>query len=116
MVGEISHHGVAMAQGITRAQVGTDGPVIQLQLAGPVDRERDVSALGTVLRFDDIVESVSAVASAMTEALKQARPEEAEIQFGVDIGVESGKLTSLLVKGSGTATLTVRLLWKSPGT
>lgn len=99
--------------GIARAQVGEQGTIIQIEVTGPVEREKDVSALERVLPFDGIVDSVAAVASAMTEALRRAKPEEAEVQFGVDIGVESGKLTSLLVKGSGTATLTVRLLWKA---
>jgi hypothetical protein len=98
----------------TRARIGQEGPIIQIEVAGPVDRERDVSALDRVLPFDGIVDSVAAVASAMTEALRRASPEEAEVQFGVDVGVESGNLTSLLVKGTGMATLSVRLLWKAP--
>ena len=97
----------------TKARVGQNGPIIQVEVVSPVDRERDVSALDKVLPFDGIVNSVAAVASAMTEALRRASPEEAEVQFGVDIGVESGNLTSLLVKGTGTATLSVRLLWKA---
>lgn len=105
-----------MADRITKARIGGEGgPIIQVQVAGPVEREKDVSALSEILPFDGIVDSVAAVASAMTEALRRAQPEEAEIQFGIDVGVESGKLTSLLVKGSGTATLTVRLLWKASG-
>jgi hypothetical protein len=34
------------------------------------------------------------------------------VKFGIDAAVESGHLTSLLVKGVGTATFEVRLLWK----
>jgi hypothetical protein len=98
---------------IARAKIGDQGEIIHIEVNGPVDRERDVSALDRVLRFDGIVNSVAAVAGAMTEALRRAKPEEAEVQFGVDIGVEAGELTSLLVKGSGSATLTVRLLWKA---
>jgi hypothetical protein len=32
----------------TRARIGQDGPIIQIEVAGPVDRERDVSALDRV--------------------------------------------------------------------
>jgi hypothetical protein len=90
----------------------------------PEDPEHDTSILdlfragndqseGHAFSFDDVTSSVTALAGAMTRALQAIAPDEGEIEFGIDIGVESGQLTSLLVKGSGNATLKVRLLWKN---
>jgi hypothetical protein len=92
-------------------------------LRGADDPERDAGVLdvfrkrppvedGGVLSFDHVTASVTALADAMTRALKSVAPDEGEVEFGIDVGVESGQLTSLLVKGTGNATLKVRLLWK----
>jgi hypothetical protein len=107
---------------VVPATVALDGqPVtIQIQVSEQAvtdseDPERDVSILGTTFSFDDVESSIGALAGAVTKAVARAAPDEAEVEFGVDIGVEAGKLTSLLVKGSGSATLKVRLLWKHDG-
>jgi len=47
----------------------------------------------------------------MTAALARVKPDKAIVEFGVDVAVEGGGLTALLVKGKGTATLTVTLEW-----
>lgn len=76
----------------TRARIGQEGPIIQIEVAGPVDRERDVSALDRVLPFDGIVNSVAAVASAMTQALRRAKPEEAAAQTRARLGIARSML------------------------
>jgi Trypsin-co-occurring domain 1 len=73
--------------------------------------EEDVSAFDKVLPFKSVVDSVGAVSEAMTDALRQASPKEAEVTFGLNVSVESGQLTTLIVKGGGTATFSIRLLW-----
>jgi hypothetical protein len=40
------------------------------------------------------------------------RPDRGTVEFGIDVGVESGALTALVVKGTGTATLKVTLEWE----
>jgi hypothetical protein len=80
------------------------------------DPERDVSIFkrpkGQPFPLSDVGLSIGAIADAVTGAITRVAPDEAEVEFGVDVGVESGQLTSLLVKGTGNATLKVRLLWK----
>lgn len=102
-----------MTQAIVASRIGDDGPVIQLELTGTVDGEEDVSALSEILPFDSVVESVASVSQAMTDALRRAKPEEAELTFGLDVTLQAGTLTSVIVKGGGTSTFTIRLLWKS---
>lgn len=81
------------------------------------DPERDVG----IFRRDDETEpfdladlgrSIAAIAEVVTGSIRTVAPDEAEVEFGVDVGVESGQLTSMLVKGSAHATVNVRLLWK----
>lgn len=82
------------------------------------DPEREVGIFGKknvpseVLPLEDVGHSIGAIAAAMSAAIAKVAPDEAEVEFGVDVGVEAGQLTSLLVKGTGNATLKVRLLWK----
>lgn len=102
-----------MARNVVLSRIGKEGPVIEVEVTGEIDPEEDVSALTRAVPFDSLVSSISAVSQAMTDALRRARPEEAEVTFGVDVSLESGQLTSLIVKGNGTATFTIRLLWKS---
>ncbi len=82
------------------------------------DPEREVGIFGNrqkpsqALQLEDVGDSIGAIAAAMSAAIARVAPDEAEVEFGVDVGLESGQLTSLLVKGTGNATLKVRLLWK----
>lgn len=68
--------------------------------------------IGDILSFDGVEKSIEAIAERMTAALDHVKPDRAAVEFGVDVGVESGALTALLVKGTGTATLKVTLEWE----
>jgi hypothetical protein len=103
--------------------VQVSGQGIEPLLEHDDDPEQDVGILdvfrskareepGGGFSFENVTSSVTALAEAMTRALKAVAPDEGEVEFGIDVGVESGQLTSLLVKGTGNATLKVRLLWK----
>ena len=72
----------------------------------------DVGALDQ-LSLKDVADSIQQIAATIGEALKKAAPKRASITFGIEVAVQSGKLTSLLVQGSGTATLNVTLEWGS---
>lgn len=50
--------------------------------------------------FGDIEESVVDIANTVFSVLRKVRPTSAEVEFGVSIGIESGKLTALLVQGT----------------
>jgi len=101
-------------------RVGPDGPIIRIEVDQGSDAEvypgsdgeQDVTAFTDLLSFDDFTSSVASVAGAMTDALSKARPDEAEVKFGINAAIETGRLTSMLVKGAGNATFEVRLLWK----
>jgi hypothetical protein len=72
----------------------------------------DVSALDH-LSLKDVADSIQEIAATIGDALKKATPRKASVTFGIEVAVQAGKLTSLLVQGSGTATLNVTLEWGS---
>ena len=64
-------------------------------------------------KFSGFAEAVTDISRAVMAAIDAVKPDSAEVEFGIDASVESGELTALLVKGSGTANLKVTLSWKS---
>ena len=89
-----------------------DEKTLLIEVRPGATQEEDVSALGK-LPFDDVADSIDLITRRVQSALARAKPRRATVEFGLDIAVESGQLTSMLVKGSGTATLTITLEWES---
>jgi hypothetical protein len=54
---------------------------------------------------------IEAIASELGGLLKRVGPSKASIEFSIEVGLESGKLTALLVKGSGKANFKIALSW-----
>ena len=69
--------------------------------------------LEDALSFDGVRKMVEAIALSMTSAWQKVKPDEASVMFGLELAVKSGKLTGILVDGSGTTSLNVTLTWKS---
>lgn len=61
--------------------------------------------------FKEVTDAVEGIAHAIVTTLRKVKPQQASVEFGVQIGVESGQLTALLVKGTGTANLMITLQW-----
>jgi hypothetical protein len=87
-----------------------DGRVVAME-ARNVSPEQPVG-IRDVLSFDGVADSIEAVAERVTAALDKVSPQRAAVEFGVDVGVESGALTGLIAKGTGSATLKVTLEWE----
>jgi hypothetical protein len=109
---------VARPDNLVRADVG-GGRIIHVE-ARPAtgDPETDVAIQNRfkateAMPFDGVTDSIEAIAERVTNALSRVRPDKATVEFGIDVGVEAGGLTALLVKGTGTATLKVTLEWES---
>ena len=87
-----------------------DGISISIQ-ATPIGGEELVGAQTIPRTFKEVTDTVEGLAKAMLGTLKKVKPRTATVEFGVQIGVESGKLTALLVKGTGNANLKITLEW-----
>ena len=64
------------------------------------------------LTFDSITKHIEAMADQLLMAVKAVKPTKATIEFGVEFGLESGQITSFLVKGTGNANVKITLEWE----
>lgn len=87
-----------------------EGISISIQ-ATPLGGQELVGALPGPHVFKEVTDTVESLARAMVGTLKKAKPRTATVEFGLQIGIESGKLTALLVKGTGNANLKLTLEW-----
>jgi len=84
------------------------GKTIHIE-ATQLSSEQEIS--GSQFDFDQICDSLSGIIDALKKTLEKAGPKKTTVEFGVEIGAESGQLTALLVKGSGKANLKVTVEW-----
>ena len=66
--------------------------------------------------FDDVSNSIEAIAESLGTAIQRAKPKKATVEFGVEIAYESGQLTALMVKGTENANLKITLEWGEANT
>ncbi|CAN5171620.1 hypothetical protein BH18ACT4_BH18ACT4_05250 [soil metagenome] len=61
--------------------------------------------------FDMVGLALGGIADSIKSALARAAPDSVTVNLGLEVAVQAGKLTALLVEGSGTASLNVTLEW-----
>lgn len=71
--------------------------------------EEDVAL--TTFSFQEVTHALEAIAASLTKSLSRIKPQRASVELGVSFGIESGVLTAILVKGTGTANLKITLEW-----
>lgn len=71
--------------------------------------EEDVAF--TSFPFHEVAHALEGIAESLEKTLRQIKPQRASIELGVAFGIESGVLTAILVKGTGTANLKIMLEW-----
>lgn len=93
--------------GQIRTQVGESLVLVEVSaLEGPADVAFDRS-----FSFEEFETSLHNLAVGIRNALRHVAPDKIAVEFGVEVGVESGKLTALLVKGTAGANIKVGLEW-----
>lgn len=84
----------------------------------PVGEQEDQEVAARLLGFTEFTDSLGALTVSVTDALlggvRKIKPAKVAVEFGCEVGVESGQLTAILVKGTAKANLKVTLEWK-PG-
>lgn len=86
-----------------------DGTELNVE-AVSIGGDQDIAAVG-MPSFEGVTHAIEQVSQSVIDALKNVRPRKATIAFGMEVAIESGKLTAFLVKGSGTASLNITLEW-----
>jgi len=92
---------------IVKADLG-NGTTIRIEATSLGGEERVAYQIPS---FQEVTDAVEGIAHAMLTTLQKVKPRAASVEFGLEIGVESGQLTALLVKGTGTANLKITLEW-----
>lgn len=87
-----------------------DGTLVQVQVAATGGR-RDVAG-GAIPDLKNVGKAIEGIVEAVASPIHKAMPSKATVKFGVDVAVEPGQLTALLVKGGGNATLEITLEWE----
>jgi hypothetical protein len=103
---------MSMIDGETSAEIIPvkldDDLVIHIQATSLGGEERVGAGIPS---FKEVTDAIEGIANAVVKTLKKTKPRSGSVEFGLEVGVESGKLTALLVKGTGTANLKITLEW-----
>lgn len=65
-----------------------------------------------ILSFESIGDVIEGIAGAVAAPLQKIQPTKASIKLALEVAVESGQLTTLIVKGSSKANLELILEWE----
>ena len=88
-----------------------DGTTVKIK-ASVLGGYQDVVAFDKIFSFEDVANTIGSVAGSIMAILRKAQPDKASVEFGVELGIESGALTAFLVQGTGTANLHITLEWE----
>jgi hypothetical protein len=99
---------VQVVKATLTGETAAEGSTFSIEVV-PLGGEQRVSS--EFYNFGELTTSLEALSKSLYDSIKKIQPTKASIEFGIEIGLESGKLTALLVKGSGKANLKVKLEW-----
>jgi hypothetical protein len=92
-----------------------NGAIMHVEAARLGSLEQDVAFdPSKAIDFAGVSRSLEGISEAIVCSLQKVKPRKATVEFGLEIGLESGQLTALIVKGSGTANLNISLEWGEP--
>jgi hypothetical protein len=63
--------------------------------------------------FEGVLDAIEGLSQSIASVLEKVKPRKAMVEFGLQTSLEAGRLTALLVKGTGTASIKVTLEWGS---
>jgi len=61
--------------------------------------------------ISSLTAAVEGLAGELAKTIDRVKPKKASVKFGVEVSVESGQLTALIVKGGGKGNLEITLEW-----
>ena len=85
----------------------TDGTSVRVEATSIGDRKINFQTRP----FQEVTTVIESLTQEIAETLHKVKPDRATVKFGIDIGIESGKLTAVLAKGSSNANLEITLEW-----
>jgi|SRR2546427_377622 len=88
---------------------GTAGGERDVAFAPGGSGERDVALVPA--DFDAVSRAIEGIAKSLTQAIEKIAPRKTTVEFGLELQLDSGALTALIVKGSGKSNLKVTMEW-----
>lgn len=86
-----------------------NGAIVKVEVA-KTGRE-DVSF--DVKQFQPVADAIEGVVQMIAAPIQKVKPKKATVTFGMELAIESGELTAVIVKGSGRANLEITLEWEA---
>ncbi len=88
----------------------TDGTVVRVE-ATPIGSS---NSRGLQTRpFSEATGAIESLSKEIVEVIQKIKPDQATVRFGIDIGIDGGKLTVVLAKGTTAANLEIILQWNN---
>ncbi|EKQ68456.1 hypothetical protein OsccyDRAFT_2990 [Leptolyngbyaceae cyanobacterium JSC-12] len=87
-----------------------NGAVVKVEVAS-TGRE-DVGF--DVKQFQPVADAIEGVVQMIVAPIQKVKPKKATVKFGMELALESGQLTAVIVKGSGKGNLEITLEWEAP--
>jgi len=87
-----------------------NGAIVKVEVAstGMEDVAFDVK------QFQPVADAIEGVVQMIAAPLQKVKPKKATVKFGMELAIESGALTAVIVKGSGKGNLEITLEWEAP--
>jgi len=89
-----------------------NGAIVKVR-APVVGGYEEVLSLDDLLPFEEVTNTIEAIAGAITKTFEKIKPDKASVEFGIEVGIDSGTLTTLLAKATGSGNLKITLEWEN---
>lgn len=89
-----------------------DNTTIQIETSLPKG-EADISDEKLELEYKKFSLVAEKIASQTIEPLKKLKAKKVTLKMGLSIGIESGSLTAIIVKGTGNANMELSIEWEN---
>lgn len=89
-----------------------DETTIQIETAIPRG-EHNISDTKMVMEYEKFSMSVEKIATQTLEPLKNLKAKKVTLKMGLALGLESGGLTAMIVKGTGKANMEITIEWEN---
>jgi len=86
-----------------------NGGTVRIRVLDSDDPEREVGAFTPTPSMADVGKTIAGIAETVRDAVAKISVDKVSVDFGLEIGVESGHVTSLFAKIDGTADLHVSI-------
>ena len=95
------------------------GDTVPVQLPNGAIVKIEVASTGRedvgfdVKQFQPVADAIEGVIQMIAAPIQKVKPKKATVKFGMELAIESGQLTAVIVKGSGKGNLEITLEWEA---